>query len=151
MPLETRMYVVMLLNRTLACMVDLRSQIKQANWNIKGKEVFQLQAFFATVVTEFDAYVDLVAERIAVLGGVACGTVRIAASQSTLPEYPWDIVEGSAHILALAERFAHSATAVRENIVHATDVEDAGTAAVYTDICRGIETRLRFLDAYLRE
>lgn len=129
--------------------MDLRSQVKQAGWNSKGKEVFQLQAFFTTMATELDAYADLVAERITALGGVAWGTAHIAATRSTLPQYPQDIVEGHAHMLALAERFAQYATGVRANIAHAADVEDVGTAAVYTDISRGIEKQLKFLDAYL--
>jgi hypothetical protein len=53
------------------------------------------------------------------------------------------------HLLALAERFAFYATALRAGISHATDVEDAGSAAVYTDISRGVEKRLWFLEAHL--
>jgi len=149
MPPEIRAYVVTLLNQTLACTVDLRSHVKQADWNMKGKEVLQLQAFFATMAAELDTYADLVADRIVVLGGVVRGTARMAVSQSTLPEYPEDLAAGDTHVLALAERFAHYATEVRANIVYAADVEDANTANLYTDISSGIEKRLRSLDIYL--
>ena len=93
-PLEIRAYVTTMLNQTLACTVDLRSQVKQAAWNVKGSAFIQLHALFDTIAVELDAYTDLLAERIAVLGGMASGTVRTAATQSTLPEYPGDIVEG---------------------------------------------------------
>jgi DNA-binding ferritin-like protein len=92
-----------------------------------------LQALFATMATELAAYADMVAERIAVLGGVARGTARTAATQSTLLEYPSDLIEGSAHVLALAERFASYSTALRTSMKHAMDVEDVGSAALYTD------------------
>jgi DNA-binding ferritin-like protein len=36
LPPEIRLYVVQLLNQTLACTEDLRSQVKQACWNVKG-------------------------------------------------------------------------------------------------------------------
>jgi starvation-inducible DNA-binding protein len=85
-----------------------------------------------------------------VLGGVACGTVRVAAAQSPLPEYPSDLAAGAAHVLAVAERVAPYATALRASITHAADVEDAGTAAVCTDITRGVEKRLWGLEAYLQ-
>jgi starvation-inducible DNA-binding protein len=150
-PMEIRLYLVTLLNRTLACTVDLRSQVKQASWNVKGKEGSQLQALFATIATDLDAYGDLMAERLVVLGGVALGTARTAASQSTLPEYPGDIAAGNAHALALAERFAHYTTAMRSAITHAADVGDADTAAVYTDISRGVDQRLQFMEAYLHQ
>jgi starvation-inducible DNA-binding protein len=149
LPLEVRRYVVGLLNHTLACTIDLRSQAKQAAWNIRGTDVPQLQPFFATIATELDAYTDLLAERIVVLGGVVRGTVRTAAVQSTLPEYPCAIVEGHAHVRALAERVAHYATTMRSGITHTADVEDAVTSAVYTDITRGIEKRLGDLESYL--
>ena len=148
-PPEIRAYLITLLNSTLSCSVDLRSHIKQAMWTVKGADVLQLQALFATMATELEAYADLVAERIAVLGGVARGTARTAATQSTLLEYPSDLIEGSAHVLALAERFASYSTALRTSMKHATDVEDVGSAALYTDITRGVEKRLGLLEAHL--
>ena len=148
-PPEIRLYVVQLLNQTLACTVDLRSQVKQACWNVKGHDVVLLQALFATMATELDAHIDLVAERLVVLGGVARGTVRTAATHSRLPEYPGAIMDGDAHVRALTECFASYATALRADIAHATEVEDAGSAALYTDISRGVDTRLGFLEAYL--
>lgn len=148
--LEIRVYLIALLNQTLACTVDLRSHVKQAAWNVKGKEFSQLHALFSTIAAELDAYTDLLAERIAVLGGVACGTARVAATQSPLPEYPGNLTAGAAHVLAVAERVAPYATALRANITHAADVEDASTAAVYTDIARGVEKRLWGLEAYLQ-
>jgi hypothetical protein len=54
-------------------------------------------------------------------------------------------------LLALAERFAFYATALRACISHATDVEDAGSAAVYTDISRGVEKQLWFLEVHLHQ
>lgn len=131
--------------------VDLRSHVKQASWNVKGRDFSQLRTLFASMATELEAYTDLMAERIAALGGVARGTARMAVTQSTLPEYPGDLVEGNAHVLALAECFAHCARVVRANIADAADVEDANTANVYTDISRGIEKRLGILDTHLHQ
>src|SRR2546422_10666440 len=84
-PSEIRLYVIQLLNQTLACTVDLRSHVKQACWNVKGHNFVPLHALFATMATDLDGYADLVAERLVVLGGVAPGTARTAATPSTLP------------------------------------------------------------------
>jgi len=149
MPSEIRLYVIQLLQQTLACSVDLRSQVKQACWNVKGHDFSQLHTLFATMATELEAYIDLLAERIVVLGGVARGTARTATRQSTLPEYPGAIMDGPAHVRALAERFASYATALRDDIAHAAEVEDAGSAAVYTDLSRGVDKQLWVLDAHL--
>ena len=148
-PQEIRLYLITLLNQSLACTLDLQSQVKQASWNVKGTDFSQLQALFETIATELNAYVNLMAERIVVLGGEVLGTVRTAATQSTLPEYPGGLVDGNAHVLALAERFAHYTTAIGHAIARAADVGDANTAAIYTDISRGVDKRLGDLDARL--
>jgi len=148
-PPEIRTYVITLLNRTLACTLDLWSHVKQAAWNVKGKEFSQLHTLFGAIVPELETYADMMAERIVVLGGVAQGTARTVTTQSTLPEYPGDIGEGTAHLLALAERFAHYTTAIRESIAHAADVGEADTAAIYTDSSRGADRRLHILEAHL--
>jgi starvation-inducible DNA-binding protein len=148
-PLEIRLYVMQLLQQTLTCTVDLRSQVKQAGWNIKGHGVVLLQALFTTMAAELDAYTDVLAARLVVLGGVARGTARTAATYSPLPEYPGTVMDGDAHVRALVERFAPYATALRAASAHATEVEDAGSAALYTEISRGVDTRLGVLEAYL--
>ena len=149
LPLEIRVYVIQLLQQTLVSTIDLRSQVKQAGWNVAGRECLQLHTLFSTIVAELDAYANLLAERIAVLGGLVQGTVRTAAAQSALPEYPSNIMEGDAHVRTLADRFANYAKVTRSCIASASDVEDMGTAHIYTDISRGIDQRLWLLEAYL--
>src|SRR3546814_4335710 len=67
-----------LLNRHLAAAIDLRGQVKQAHWNVRGPS-------FIAVHELFDS--DTLAERAAALGGTAQGTVHIAAEHSFLPPY----------------------------------------------------------------
>jgi starvation-inducible DNA-binding protein len=148
-PLEIRRYVIQLLNQSLAYTVDLRSHVKQAGWNVRGQDFSPLQVLFAAMASELDAYADLMAERIAVLGGVARGTTHTATLQSRVAAYPNTLMDGHAHVEALAERFAPYARAMRESIALAADVEDAGTAAVYTDISRGVDKRLWLLEAHI--
>lgn len=150
LPPEIRVDVITLLNKSLACTVDLRSQVKQACWNVKGKDFIPLHALFTTMAAALDAYADVVAERIAVLGGVVMGTARTAAMLSRLPEYPDALVEGNAHVGALVERFAGYAAMMRASITQAADVEDAGSAAIYTDISRGVDRQLWVLEAHLQ-
>lgn len=148
-PLEIRLYVIQLLQQTLACTVDLRSQVKHACWNVKGQNFSQLHVLFTTMATALDVYTDMVAERLVVLGGVAGGTVRMAALQSTLPEYPGALHAGAGHVRTLAERLASYATALRDAIARAAEVEDAGSAALYTDLSRGVDKQLGDLETYL--
>jgi starvation-inducible DNA-binding protein len=149
-PPEIRRYVIQLLNQTLACTVDLRSHVKQAGWNVRGHDFAPLQALFATMASELDAYTDLMAERIAVLGGVARGTAPTAAAQSRVAASPDTLIDGQGQVGALADRFAPYARAMRGSIALAADVEDADTAAVYTELSRGVDKQLWILEAHLK-
>lgn len=146
---DVRSQVVGLLNQTLAATLDLKTQTKQAHWNVKGMDFYQLHELFDEIATELEEYVDMVAERVTALGGIALGTARIAAAQSILPEYPLDAVEGAEHVNALAERFALYGKHLREAIDQTGNAGDADTADLYTEISRTIDKRLWFLEAHL--
>ncbi len=148
---EVREKVTELLNQTLAATLDLKTQTKQAHWNVKGMNFLQLHELFDTMATELEGYVDLVAERTTALGGVAMGTARIAAANSVLPEYDLGAVSGAEHVTALAERFAAYGQHVREAIATTDSWGDSDTADMYTEISRTIDMRLWFLEAHIHE
>ncbi len=142
---------IALLNQTLASTLDLKTQVKQAHWNVKGKDFYQLHLLFDEMASELEEFIDLVAERITTLGGYALGTARAAAQKSELPEYLFDLVEGLEHVTALADRYAIYAKSVRAGIAQTTELGDADTADLYTEVSRAIDKRLWFLEAHLQE
>ncbi|WP_017314915.1 DNA starvation/stationary phase protection protein Dps [Mastigocladopsis repens] len=149
-PAEARKQIAATLNQTLAATSDLKSQVKQAHWNVKGTDFYQLHEMFDEIAGELEEYIDMFAERITALGGYACGTVRMASANSFLPEYPTDILMGMEHVTALANRFAPYAKQLREAIDKTTDLGDADTADLYTEVSRTIDKRLWFLEAHLQ-
>lgn len=149
-PAEIRSQVIAVLNQTLAYTLDLKTQVKQAHWNVKGLDFYQLHELFDELAGELEEFIDLFAERVTALGGVALGTARIAASVSGLPEYPIDILDGKDHITALADRYAPYAKLLREGIATTDDLDDADTADLYTEVSRTIDMRLWFLEAHLQ-
>ncbi|MDJ0600611.1 MAG: DNA starvation/stationary phase protection protein Dps [Crocosphaera sp.] len=148
---DIREKVVSILSQTLATSLDLKTQAKQAHWNVKGLDFYQLHELFDTLAGELEGYVDMVAERITALGGTAMGTARIAANESLIPEYPFDAVEGVEHIRALAERYATYGAHLREAIDKTEELGDADTADLYTEMSREIDKRLWFLEAHLTQ
>jgi starvation-inducible DNA-binding protein len=146
---SVREQVAAILNQSLAATLDLKTQTKQAHWNVKGKDFYQLHELFDEMAGELEEYVDMVAERVTALGGTALGTARMAAGQSILPEYPVDAVNGMDHVTALADRYAAYAKHVREAIDATEELGDADTADLYTEVSRTIDKRLWFLEAHL--
>jgi starvation-inducible DNA-binding protein len=145
-----RLELSALMNRRLADVVDLQMQMKQAHWNVKGPHFIGLHELFDQVAEEVENYVDMVAERIVQLGGIAEGTVRAAAARSRLEEYPLSIGDGSAHVEAVAKALSTFGREARMTIDEAETLDDADTADMFTEISRGIDKWLWFVEAHLQ-
>lgn len=147
---EDRERTINLLNCQLADTFDLYSQTKQAHWNVKGLQFFPLHELFDKLAEQLEDYVDLIAERATTLGGTALGTARLSASASRLTEYPLDAITGPQHLEALTARYATLATTTRAAIEDADRLGDADTADLFTEVSRGLDKALWFLESHLQ-
>jgi starvation-inducible DNA-binding protein len=147
---EVRGKMISLLNQQLADTFDLYSQTKQAHWNVKGAQFFQLHELFDKLAAELLGYVDLIAERATALGGLALGTVRMSASNSQLPESELEITDSLPTVESVAERYAMLAASTRQAIESAESEGDADTADLFTEVSRGVDKALWFLEAHLQ-
>jgi len=148
--LKTRAELIGLLNQRLADAADLKSQAKQAHWNVKGMQFIALHELFDKVAAAADEHADLIAERITTLGGTAYGTVRQAARTSSLAEYPLEITDGTAHVDALSSALADFGKKVRGDIDKAGDLNDQDTADMFTEISRETDKNLWFVEAHIQ-
>jgi len=150
-PAKTREQINAMLNQQLADTFDLYSQIKQAHWNVKGPEFFQLHKLFDELAEEVLEDIDLIAERVTTLGGVAMGTVHMAAQSSRLPEFPGRLILSMASGEVLAVRFASLAETTRSAINIASERQDETTANLLQDISAKLDKGLWFLEAHLQK
>lgn len=147
---QIRDTMIPLLNQQLADTFDLYSQTKQAHWNVKGRDFYQLHELFDELAANVIAHVDTIAERATALGGLAEGTARMSAANSRLPEYPLDVIDSMAHVECLVERYANLAETTRAAIDQAADAGDMDTADLFTDLSRDLDKHLWFLEAHLQ-
>jgi starvation-inducible DNA-binding protein len=150
LPEATRVKAVELLNARLADCIDLQTQCKQAHWNVKGPNFIALHELFDKINEEVEDYVDDIAERSVQLGGVAEGTARTAAKRSALAEYPAKAVDGRSHVEALSSALAAFGAAARKGIDQANELGDLDTADLFTEVSRGIDKWLWFVEAHLQ-
>jgi starvation-inducible DNA-binding protein len=137
-----------MMNQRLASAIDLQMQMKQAHWNVKGPSFIGLHELFDKVDEAVESYVDMIAERIVQLGGIAEGTVRVAAARSRLAEYPLAIAEGMAHVEGVARALSTFGQEARTTIDEANALDDADTADLFTEVSRGIDKWLWFVEAH---
>ena len=148
LPLNERIEMNTLMNLRLASAIDLQLQMKQAHWNVKGPCFIGLHELFDEIAEAVAGYVDLIAERIVQLGGNAEGTVRVAAGRSRLDEYPITLSEGLAHVNAVATALSTFGQEARATIGEAEELNDADTADLFTEVSRGIDKWLWFVEAH---
>jgi starvation-inducible DNA-binding protein len=148
---KTRRNVIVILNDRLSDAIDLQSQVKQAHWNVKGPHFIALHELFDKISDAMLEQIDEIAERITSLGGTAEGTVAVAARRSKLKNYPLSITSGRDHLLYLSTQLSVYGKSVRGAIETTTDLGDADTADLFTQLSREIDKYLWFLEAHLQD
>jgi starvation-inducible DNA-binding protein len=148
LPEASRVQVITLLNQRLADCIDLQTQSKQAHWNVKGPTFIALHKLFDDIYADVTGYVDLIAERIVQLGGIAEGTVGVVAERTTLVDYPLVLSRGAEHVAALSDALAGFGRTARIGIEEMNDLQDADSADILTEISRGVDKWLWFVEAH---
>ena len=148
LPEAARREVIGLLNQRLADSIDLQTQCKQAHWNVKGPSFIALHKLFDEIHSAADEYVDLLAERIVQLGGVAEGVTAIVAERSELAQYPINISSGEEHVWALSNALASFGERVRRAIDETDELGDTDATDICTEISRGVDKWLWFVEAH---
>ena len=147
---KNRGLLVDLLNARLADAIDLQTQCKQAHWNVKGPDFIALHELFDKLNEDVEVYVDDIAERAVQLGGIADGTARSVAKRTTLAEYAAKTGAGRDHVEALSSAVASFVTSVRQSIAKSDELGDADTTDLFTEVSRGIDKWLWFVEAHLQ-
>lgn len=150
LPADVRAQMVTVLNQHMADLADLHSQVKQAHWNVKGMDFVALHTLFDDLAASLVEFVDTVGERVTALGGDAAGTVRMAAANSRLVEFPSDLTEGKQFVEAIVARYADYGTLARVDIDTSGDAGDLVTQDIFVEISRQVDKHLYFLEAHLR-
>ena len=145
---KSRVMICALLQDRLSESIDLFSQVKHAHWNVKGPNFIALHQLFDEVAEAFEGYSDLIAERIAQLGGKAEGTLRMAARRTKLEEYPITAISGREHVEAMGRSLAAYGESIQEAIHRAEELADRGTADLLTEVSRGADKWLWFIESH---
>jgi starvation-inducible DNA-binding protein len=138
-----------LLNKHLAAAIDLHGQVKQAHWNVRGPAFIAMHELFDHVADKIECYSDTLAERTAALGGMAHGTVQVAAKRSFLVPYTLGIADQKDHVFTLSAALAAFGQSARQAVGDAAAYGDVDTADLLTEVSRGIDQQLWLVESHL--
>lgn len=143
-----RTQIIEILNQQLADGFDLYSHTKQAHWNIKGTDFYQLHLLFDEFADDLLEKLDDIAERATALGGLAEGTVHMSAENSRLPRFTPDLHQQDKILDALIENYTRYANSTRSAIDKALEIKDEGTGDLFIEVSRMLDKQLWFLQAH---
>ena len=146
LPEEQQAKLIELLNRRLADTIDLQLQSRQAYWNVKGPYFMALRELFDKVSQGVEEYANLIAEHIVQLGGRAEGTAQAVARRSSFDEYWLSTANGQGYINTLSTTLIAYGKHARYASEQATLLQDTDTADIFTEIARGIDKWLWFVE-----
>ena len=140
------------LNRILADAQILYSLYKKHHWLMRGLTFYQLHLLLDKHAGEQLELIDLMAERVQTLGGVAVGDPRHVAEITIVPRPPNGAEEVQAMLSRLLEAHEIIIAKVRDAIETTANNGDAGTNDILaSDVLRTNEMQVWFVAEHLVE
>jgi starvation-inducible DNA-binding protein len=143
---EARGESAQLLNQILADTTILYALYKKHHWLVAGPTFYQLHLLFDKHAGEQLELIDLIAERIQSLGGIAVGDPRHAAELTTIPRPP----DGAEEVPVMIDRLLDAHETIIEKVRTAIDKteksKDMGTNDLLMgDVLRRHELQVWFI------
>src|SRR5260370_24399935 len=149
---DTRMYSCERLNQTLANTQILYALYKKHHWLMRGATFYQLHLLLDKHAGEQLELVDMIAERVQTLGGVAVGDPRHVAEITVIPRPPNGAEEVPAMLSRLLEPHETILTDAQHAAARTAQMGDDGTNdLLVSDVIRTGELQAWFPAEHLVE
>ena len=141
---------VELLNQCLADTITLRDMYKKHHWQVVGPTFNQLHLMYDQHFIAQVELVDILAERIQLLGGIAIAMAADVAETTKIPRPPRGREPAAVQIKRLAEAHELIIVGAREAADKVNDVGDPGSNDVFvSNVLRTNELQVWFLTEHL--
>jgi len=138
------------LNQQLADTITLRDLYKKAHWQVAGHTFYQLHLLFDKHYEEQNELVDMIAERIQLLGGISLAMGADVAEETRIPRPPRGREEVPVQISRLLEAHELILKHAHEAAKAADDAGDDGTNdLLVSNVIRRNELQVWFLAEHL--
>ena len=138
------------LNQVLADTATLRDMYKKHHWQVAGHTFYQLHLLFDKHYGEQSELVDLIAERIQILGGISVAMAADVAEETRVPRPPRGREEVPVQISRLLEAHELILTQARAAAKEADEAGDDGTNdLLVSNVIRTNEMQVWFLAEHL--
>lgn len=138
------------LNPILADTITLRDLYKKHHWQVSGPTFYQLHLLFDKHAKEQTELIDLIAERIQTLGGIAVALSADVAELSSIERAPKGREEVPVQLSRLLEAHEHILIEARALARRASELGDEGTNDILiSEVVRTNEMQVWFVTPHL--
>ena len=138
------------LNQILADTMTLRDLYKKHHWQVAGHTFYQLHLLFDKHFEEQDALVDVIAERVQLLGAISIAMAADVAETTIIPRPPRGREEVPAQLSRLLEAHEFLLREARTMARQAVEAGDDGTNdMLVSQVIRTNELQVWFLAEHL--
>jgi len=150
LPDKARLESAKLLNKILADTTVLYALYKKHHWNVAGPTFYQLHLLFDKHAEEQLEIIDVVAERVQSLGGIAVGDPRHAAELTSIERPP----DGSEDVPTMLSRLLDAHETIIEDVRKGIDTTEksgdwSSNDILMSDVLRRHELQVWFLAEHL--
>lgn len=146
---DVRTKVTAALNLLLADTMSMRDLYKKSHWQVSGPTFYQLHLLFDKHYEAQSELVDLIAERVQILGGVSVAMAHDVAELTRLQRPPRDREEVPVQISRLLEAHKLIIEDARKVAKNASDKGDEGTNdLLISDVVRTNEMQVWFVSEH---
>lgn len=139
------------LGHILADEYVLYTKTFNAHWNVEGHDFHAMHAFFKTLYTEIADIIDMVAERMRMLGHYAPATLKQFLELTHLTEQSREKNDGPGFVRDLLSDHESIIIYIRSQLNHLdTEIKDQGTSDYLTSLVRYHEKIGWMLRAHLK-
>lgn len=150
LPEEARGQSVTMLNQVLSDSITLYNLYKKHHWQMAGPTFYELHRLLDKHAAKVLATIDLVAERIQLLGGVAVGMPFDVAERTKIPRPPQGVESVPAMLARTVDAHAIVIHTLREGIELTEKNKDYGTNdLLMSDLLRMHEMQVWFISQHL--
>lgn len=146
---DTRQEAILILSHLLADTYILYTKTQNFHWNVVDPRFYQLHKFFEAQYEELAEALDVIAERIRMLGGQAPGSMQKFLELSSLNE-ALEKLDGDKMLQQLAEDHHFLADSIRSSIEETSKSGDEGTTDMLINRLRSHEKNRWMLKSHLR-
>lgn len=136
------------LNKILASQQVTYQNFRTMHWLVKGADFYMLHKMYEEFYTETAEIVDELAERILMLGGIPYHTYSEYLSSSFI-EPVLEVPKGKESLRIAVSNFEHLLASYNNLITEASENNDEGTVALFSELIASTEKKIWMLKTTL--